>query len=38
MVFEGVTAGTTTLSLSYVRPWETGVEPAETAEFPVTVT
>jgi inhibitor of cysteine peptidase len=37
MVFEGVQAGSTTVSLVYVRPWEPDA-PAETAEFPVTVT
>lgn len=38
MVIEGVAAGTTTLDLRYVRPWEDGGEPAETAAFEVTVT
>jgi inhibitor of cysteine peptidase len=36
-VFEGLKVGTTTLSFSYVRPWETGVAPTETVAFPVSV-
>jgi inhibitor of cysteine peptidase len=37
MVIEGVAAGSTTLELRYVRPWEDGGEPAETAAYDVTV-
>ena len=37
MVIEGVAAGSTTLDLRYVRPWEDGGEPAETAAYEVTV-
>lgn len=37
IVIEGVAAGTTTLALRYVRPWETDVAPAETASYEVTV-
>ncbi len=37
-VFKAQSAGTTTLSFGYVRPWEQGVAPAKTADFPVTVT
>lgn len=37
IVLEGTGAGTTTFELQYVRPWETGVAPAETASFAVTV-
>lgn len=37
VVVEGVAPGTATLTLIYVRPWETGVAPAETATFPITV-
>ena len=35
--FEAATAGHTTLEFAYGRPWETGVAPAETARFTVTV-
>lgn len=37
IVVEGVAAGTATLTLEYVRPWENGVAPAQTASFPITV-
>jgi len=37
IVIEGVSAGSTTIELAYSRPWETGVTPAETATFAVTV-
>lgn len=37
IVVEGVAAGTTTLELRYVRPWEPDADPAETVSFPVTV-
>jgi inhibitor of cysteine peptidase len=37
IVIEGVAAGTTTLELRYVRPWETDVAPAETATYEITV-
>ena len=37
VVIEGTGAGTTTFELRYVRPWEDGVAPAETATFDVTV-
>ncbi|MFZ4517906.1 MAG: protease inhibitor I42 family protein [Microthrixaceae bacterium] len=37
VVVEGVAPGSATLTLIYVRPWETGVPPAETATFPITV-
>lgn len=37
IVLEGVATGITTLSLGYVRPWEQGVAPAETATFAITV-
>jgi inhibitor of cysteine peptidase len=35
--FQAVAAGTSTLAFGYVRPWETGVAPAQTAAFPVKV-
>ena len=35
--FQAVAAGTTTLAFGYLRPWETGVAPAQTAAFPVKV-
>ena len=35
--FQAVAAGTPTLAFGYVRPWETGVAPAQTATFPVKV-
>jgi inhibitor of cysteine peptidase len=38
MVVEGVAAGTASIELRYVRPWETDAEPAETATFELTVT
>lgn len=38
VVVEGVAAGTTTLELRYVRPWEADAEPAETATYELTVT
>ena len=37
IVIEGVAAGTATLELRYVRPWETDVAPAETASYDITV-
>ncbi len=37
IVIEGTGAGTTTLELRYVRPWEEGGTPAETATFEITV-
>ena len=37
IVVEGTGAGTSTLELRYVRPWEEGAEPAETATFDITV-
>lgn len=37
VVIEGTGAGTTTLEMRYVRPWEDGVAPAETATFDITV-
>ena len=37
IVLQGVAAGTTTIELRYVRPWETDQSGAETATFPVTV-
>jgi inhibitor of cysteine peptidase len=37
MVVEGVAPGTASIELRYVRPWESDVEPAETASFQVTV-
>jgi inhibitor of cysteine peptidase len=36
-VFEGMKVGTTQLAFSYVRPWETGVAPTDTAAFGVSV-
>jgi inhibitor of cysteine peptidase len=36
--FEATGTGTTTLAFGYQRPWETGVAPANTAQFPVKVT
>ena len=36
-VFEGMKVGTTQLTFSYVRPWETGVAPVDTAGFGVSV-
>ena len=35
--FKAVGAGTTTIALQYVRPWETDVAPAETQDFSVNV-
>jgi len=35
--FEASATGTTSLAFAYVRPWETGVAPANTATFPVKV-
>lgn len=35
--FEALDAGTATISLKYIRPWETDAEPAETFEITVTV-
>jgi inhibitor of cysteine peptidase len=35
--FQAVGAGTATIGLQYVRPWETGVAPAKTSEFTVNV-
>lgn len=35
--FQALKAGTTKVSLRYVRSWEENVEPAETAEFTVNV-
>lgn len=37
MSFRAVGAGTTTIALQYVRPWETDVAPAETKDFTVNV-
>jgi inhibitor of cysteine peptidase len=37
IVVEGVAAGTTTLELRYVRPWESDTPPAETASYQITV-
>jgi inhibitor of cysteine peptidase len=37
IVLEGVATGITTLTLGYVRPWEQGVAPAQTATFAITV-
>ena len=37
IVIEGVAAGTSTVELQYVRPWETDHSGAETATFDVTV-
>ncbi len=37
MVIEGVAAGTTTLALRYVRPWESDVDPTDTATYDITV-
>ena len=36
-VFEGMKVGTTQLTFSYARPWETGVTPADVAVWPVSV-
>jgi inhibitor of cysteine peptidase len=36
-VFESMEVGTTQLTFSYVRPWETGVAPTDTAAFGVSV-
>ena len=35
--FRAVGRGATTISLKYIRPWETDVPPARTATFPVVV-
>jgi len=35
--FEATSAGLTSLAFGYVRPWETGVAPAQTAAFAVKV-
>ena len=35
--FKAVGAGTTTIALQYVRPWETDVAPAETKDYAVNV-
>ena len=37
IVVEGVAAGSTTLELRYVRPWESDTPPAETASYQITV-
>lgn len=37
VVIEGVAPGSTSLVMSYARPWETDQPPARTAEFTVTV-
>lgn len=37
IVIKGVAAGTTTLELRYVRPWEADQAPAETASYDITV-
>lgn len=37
VVIRGVAAGTATIELRYVRPWESDQSGAETASFPVTV-
>ncbi len=37
VVLEGVATGTTTMTMSYARPWETDVPPTETATFDITV-
>jgi predicted secreted protein len=37
VVVEGVAAGTTSLGMSYARPWEQDTPPAETATFDITV-
>jgi inhibitor of cysteine peptidase len=37
IVIEGKAAGTTTLALRYVRPWETDAAPADTASYEITV-
>ena len=37
IVIEGVAAGSTTLELRYVRPWETDGAAAQTASFDITV-
>ena len=36
-MFKAVGKGSTTIGLQYVRPWETGVAPAETSDFEVSV-
>jgi inhibitor of cysteine peptidase len=36
-VFRGAAKGSTTLEMGYIRPWEQGVAPTQTAEFPVIV-
>ena len=35
--FKGVSPGETTITLEYVRPWETGVQPVIVNSFGVTV-
>ena len=35
--FKAVGKGSTTIALQYVRPWETGVSPAQTSDFTVNV-
>lgn len=37
IVIEGVAAGSTTMELRYVRPWESDAPPAETASYQITV-
>ena len=37
MTFEGLKTGTSTLTLVYHRPWETGVDPIDTFEITVTI-
>ncbi len=37
VVVEGVAAGSTTLELRYVRPWEADAAPADTATYELTV-
>ncbi|MFI5046805.1 MAG: protease inhibitor I42 family protein [Acidimicrobiia bacterium] len=38
ITFRAQGTGKTTLTLNYARPWETGVPPAQTANFQVTIT
>lgn len=37
LTFRATTTGSSTLTLNYLRPFESGVPPAQTATFPVTV-
>jgi len=37
LTFQALKTGTTSLTLLYHRPWETGVEPIHTFQIPITI-